>query len=69
MRMKFKILYPQDYHDESKRGKQYKPPPKHMVVMNSDGVFFEYCGEAYCPFIKKLCDVLPKYDVLWREIV
>lgn len=66
MKNKFKIMYPNDYHDVSKRGKPYLPPEKHMVVMNGGGVFFLFCGEWYCPSIRKLSEVLPKYDVIWK---
>jgi hypothetical protein len=39
MRKKFKILYPMDHEDESKRGKPVKLEGKDMLVMNSKGVF------------------------------
>ena len=67
MRKKFKILYPMDYHDESKRGQKYKPDEGKMLVMNSDGVFFIYSNETYYPSIRKLSDVLQKYDVVWND--
>lgn len=65
-RQKFKIMYPQDYHDPEKAGKRYRPPSKCMVVMNSGGVFFLYDGETYYPSIRKLSNVLHKYDVVWN---
>lgn len=65
MRKKFKILYPTDHPDKDKQGKPYKPPANHMLVMNADGVFFQYCGETYYPSIQKLSNILPKYDVIW----
>lgn len=68
MRKKFKILYPMDHPDEKKRGKAYMPPPKGMVVMNSAGVFFLYIGEEYYPNIRTLSEMIPKYDVVWREV-
>lgn len=66
VRKKFKIMYPDDHHDVKKQGKPYMPPPKCMVVMNTSGIFFLYNGEQYYPSIKKLSDVLPKYDVIWK---
>ena len=66
MRKKFKIMHPDDHPDETKRGKPYKPPAKYMVVMNGGGVFFLFNGEPYYPSIRKLSDVLPKYDVIWK---
>ena len=67
MKRKFKIMYPDDYYDEDKRGKPYKPDPKKMVVMNGQGIFFVYSGEEYYPSIRKLSDVLAKYDVIWKD--
>lgn len=67
MRKKFKILYPMDHEDESKRGKPVKLEGKYMLVMNSDGIFFVYKGEPYSPYIKKLSDYVHKYDVVWEE--
>ncbi len=67
MRKKFKILYPRDHYDEEKRGKKYKPPEGKMLVMNSDGVFFVYSNDTFYPSIKKLSDVLPRYDVEWKD--
>ena len=66
MRSKFKVLYPQDHTEEDKRGKPYHPPAGCMVVMNGGGVFFLYNSEPYYPSIKKLSDVLPKYDIVWK---
>jgi len=66
MRKKFKIMYPDDHVDESKRGQPYKPPVNCMVVMNGSGVFFLFKGEQYYPSIRLLSDILPKYDVVWK---
>tara|TARA_B110000014_G_C20075446_1_gene561321 strand:- start:1232 stop:1441 length:210 start_codon:yes stop_codon:yes gene_type:complete len=66
-RRKFKILYPEDHHDLEKRGKPYKPNKDEVVVMNGSGVFFLYNGMEYYPFIRKLSQDLPKYDVVWKE--
>ena len=65
-RKKFKIMYPADHHEVEKQGKPYHPPAKSMVVMNGSGVFFLYNGEQYYPSIKRLSDVLLKYDVVWK---
>jgi len=67
MRRKFKIMYPQDHFEEEKRGKPYRPPAKGMVVMNTAGIFFLFIGEDYYPSIRKLSEVLRKYDVIWKE--
>jgi hypothetical protein len=65
MRTKFKILYPQDYHDTEKAGQAFKPPTNCMVVMNTNGIFFIFCGEKYYPSIQPLSDVITRYDVVW----
>jgi hypothetical protein len=67
MRHKFKILYPQDHPDEAKRGKRYKPPKDHLVVMNGGGVFFLVDRCDFYTTITKLSDTLPKYDVEWTQ--
>jgi hypothetical protein len=67
MKKKFKILYPSDYPETEKRGTQYKPKGKDMLVMNSNGVFFLFTGCKYYPSIKTLASVLPKYDVVWEN--
>lgn len=66
MKNKFKIMYPMDYHIPEKRGQPYQPPDKCMVVMNGGGVFFLYNSEDYYPSIKRLSEVLHKYDVVWK---
>jgi hypothetical protein len=66
MRKKFKILYPNDYFDETKRGTKYDPGPGKMIIMNTDGIFFVYDNTMFYPSIKKLSKVLPKYDVTWK---
>jgi hypothetical protein len=67
MRKKFKIMYPSDYVDAEKRGKPYLAKGKDMVVMNGQGIFFLFNGETYYPSIRKLSDVLHKYDVVWLD--
>jgi hypothetical protein len=64
---KFKIMYPSDHHDSSKRGQPFKPASKEMVVMSGGGVFFLFNGEEYYPSLRKLSSVLPRYDVVWKE--
>lgn len=66
MKKKFKIMYPEDYHDPKKRGKPYHPPANHMVVMNGGGVFFLVGMERFYPSVQKLSTVLYKYDVIWK---
>jgi len=66
MRKKFKIMYPRRYDpDPTLSGKQYKG--KGMVVMNSEGVFFEVTFDGFYTHIQKLSEVLPKYDVCWKN--
>lgn len=67
MRKKFKIMYPEDYWDVEKRGKPYHPPAKHFVAMSGGGVFFLIGTEQYYPSVRKLSEVLPKYDVVWKS--
>jgi hypothetical protein len=56
-----------DYDDHKLRGKAFKPKnPLDMIVMNGSGVFFVYNNEEYYPSIRKLSDVLFKYDVVWK---
>lgn len=66
-RKKFQIFYPEDHPDHSLAGNQYKlTDNKDMLVMNNQGVFFIYNGEMYYPSIRKLSDVISKYDVKWE---
>ncbi len=67
MRRKFKIFYPADHPEVEKRGKQYKAKGKDMLVMNNSGIFFLFNGADYYPSIRKLSNVLPKYDVVWED--
>ena len=66
MRKKFKIMYQSDYRDKEKQGKPYLPPTNCFVVMNEGGVFFLMNNTDYYPSIRKLSDVLEKYDVVWE---
>ncbi len=38
-----------------------------MLVMNNQGIFFEYCGDTYYPGISKLSDKIGNYDVVWSD--
>ena len=66
MKKKFKIMYPEDHWEKDKAGKPYFPPENCFVVMNGGGVFFLFNNETYYPSIRKLSDVLTKYDVVWK---
>lgn len=69
MKRKFKIYYLSDHADPLLAGTKYKPPEDHMVVMSGDGVFFLICGvNDYYPNIKRLSQVLPKWDVVWNDV-
>ena len=66
MRKKFKIMCLSRYPaDPSLAGKQYKSSG--MIVMNSEGVFFEVLSDGFCTHVQKLSEVLPKYDVCWKD--
>ena len=66
MRKKFKIMYPSWYPaDPSLAGKQYKGSG--MIVMSSEGVFFEVLSDGFYTHVRKLSDVLPMYDVCWKD--
>lgn len=67
MRRKFKIMYPSDHHETEKQGKPYLTTGKDMVLMNGSGVFFLYRHDDYSTFVRRLSEVLPKYDVIWKE--
>ncbi len=67
MRKKFKIFYCKNHPDPSLAGTQYKPKGKNMLVMNNQGIFFEYCGDTYYPGISKLSDKIGNYDVVWSD--
>ena len=64
MRKKFKIMYPRDYHELDKRGKPYHAPAHCLVVMTNGGVFLLMNKESGT--IRKLSEVLYKYDVVWK---
>jgi len=66
MRKKFKIMYPKWHEpDPSLSGKPYKSSG--MVVMNSGGVFYEITFDGFYTHVQKLSEVLPKYDVCWKD--
>lgn len=66
-RVKFKIMYPEDYHVPEKRGKPYLPGEGNMVVMAGNGVFYQVGGIGdYYMGMTKLSKILHKYDVVWK---
>lgn len=67
MRVKFEIRYPSDHPEVELRGTKYKCKGKDMLVMNNAGIFFVYNGETYYPSLRRLSDVLSKYDVVWNN--
>jgi len=50
-----------------KDGVRYKCPPKSMIVMNSDGVFFLCRMDDYYPSVQRLYDVIGPYNVQWGD--
>ena len=66
MRKKFKIMYPSDYWDKDKAGKPYLPPAYCQVIMTSGGVFCLLDNTPYYPSVRKLSEILYKYDVIWK---
>jgi hypothetical protein len=64
---KFKVYYSLDNPDPEKAGKQYKPSRPDMLVMNNNGIFFVYSGEAYYPSITTLTRKIGNYDIIWKE--
>jgi len=66
-RKKFQIFYPEDHHDSTLAGKQYKPKGQSMLVMNNEGIFFIFSGDSYSSSIRRLSDVIGKYDVKWND--
>lgn len=66
-RKKFKIMYPKDHPIKEKRGKPFIAPEGSMIVMGQGGVFFLIEDvKGYMTTVKKLSDVLYKYDVVWK---
>tara|TARA_R110000851_G_scaffold167454_4_gene313096 strand:+ start:108 stop:311 length:204 start_codon:yes stop_codon:yes gene_type:complete len=67
MRKKFKIMIPADHsYVGGEKAKPYIAPAGHMIVMNTGGVIFVVNMDSYYMSIKKLSDVLPKYDIVWK---
>jgi hypothetical protein len=64
---KFKILYPMDDSYGDKRGKPFIVQGKDMLVMNNRGIFFIFGTDGHNAGLRKLSDVLPKYDVVWCD--
>lgn len=60
-RRKFKVL-------DGYTGLEFKPGNGNMVVMNQEGVFFIAKNiRDYYPSVTHLKNVLPKYDIVWRD--
>lgn len=60
MKNKFKII-------DGSSGEKLKLGEGQMVVMNGDGIFFLIGGlNDYYMGMRKLSDVCPKYDVVWK---
>lgn len=61
MRKKFKVI-------DASTGEKVKLKEGEMIVMNGDGVLFVVSGIGdYYTYIRRLSDVVPKYDVVWKE--
>ncbi len=61
MRKKFKVF-------DGETGLEFFPNKGDMVMMNQDGVFFIGRGlKDYYPSVQPLKNVLPKYDIVWRD--
>lgn len=59
MKKKFKII-------DAASGEKLKLGEGQMVVMNSQGIFFTVGNDGYYWSIRKLSDVCPKYNVIWK---
>jgi len=60
MKKKFKII-------DTPTGQRLKLREKEMIVMNSQGIFFIVGNFMdYDTYVRKLSDVCPVYDVVWR---
>ena len=60
MKKKFKII-------DTSTGQKLKLREKEMVVMNDQGVFFIVRNFMdYDTYVRKLSDVCPRYDVIWK---
>lgn len=60
MKKKFKII-------DTSTGQKLKLKDKEMLVMNSQGIFFIVGNFMdYDTYVRKLSDVCPVYDVVWK---
>jgi hypothetical protein len=60
MKKKFKII-------DTSTGQKLKLKEKEMLVMNSQGVFFLVGNFMdYDTYVRKLSDVCPVYEVVWK---
>lgn len=60
MKKKFKII-------DASTGEKLKLKEREMVVMNDQGIFFMVGNIMdYDTYVRKLSDVYPKYEVIWK---
>ena len=60
MKNKFKII-------DTSTGQKLKLREREMLVMNSQGIFFIVGNFMdYDTYVRKLSDVCPRYDVVWK---
>ncbi len=60
MKKKFKII-------DSSSGEKLKLGEGQMVVMNGQGIFFIVGNFMYYDtYVRKLSDVCPRFDVVWK---
>lgn len=60
MKHKFKII-------DASTGEKYKLKEGEMLVMSSQGIFFIVGNFMdYDTYVRKLSDVCPKYEVIWK---
>lgn len=64
MKKKFKII---DTSTGVPKGTQLKLREKEMLVMNDQGIFFVVVGMlGYDCHVKRLSDVCPVFEVVWK---
>ena len=63
---KFKIMYPNDHEDPTKRGQPFFPSHNELIVLSESGVFYILEGDEYDFRARLLTKTLPIYDVFWR---
>lgn len=61
MKKKFKII-------DASTGEKFKLSEGQMFVMNDQGIFFLVGNfRDYDTYVRKLSDVCPEYNVIWKE--